>query len=72
MEKKKSHHSQSENYLVRGTAKEMARAAKFIARKINRAIGPVKILVPLKGYSEPNAVGKPSMIPRLTGLSFGI
>ena len=37
----------------------MARAAKFIARKVNRAIGPVRILVPLKGYSEPNAEGKP-------------
>jgi uncharacterized protein (UPF0261 family) len=49
--------------LVRGTANDMARAAKFIARKINRSIGPVRILVPLKGYSEPNAEGKPFYDP---------
>jgi uncharacterized protein (UPF0261 family) len=49
--------------LVRGTASEMARAAKFMAKKINRAIGPVRILVPLKGFSEPNARGKPFYDP---------
>jgi uncharacterized protein (UPF0261 family) len=41
----------------------MVRAAKFLAVKINRAICPVKILIPLKGFSEPNAKGKPFYDP---------
>ena len=62
--KRRNHIIHNQNItLVRGTANEMARAAKFIARKINRAIGPVRILVPLKGYSEPNAEGKPFYDP---------
>jgi uncharacterized protein (UPF0261 family) len=62
--KRRNHIIHNQNItLVRGTANEMARAAKFMARKINRAIGPVRILVPLKGYSEPNADGKPFYDP---------
>lgn len=44
--------------LVRATAEEMVLAAHFLARKLNRAQGPVKVLVPLKGFSEPDAEGK--------------
>ncbi|MGO9571217.1 MAG: Tm-1-like ATP-binding domain-containing protein [Desulfomonilaceae bacterium] len=62
--KRRKHIIHNQNItLVRGTANEMARAAKFMARKINRAIGPVRILVPLKGFSEPNALGKPFYDP---------
>ncbi len=34
-----------------------------MARKINRSIAPVKILIPLQGFSEPNAEGKPFYDP---------
>ncbi len=44
--------------LVRATAREMTRAAAFLAAKANRAVGPVKIMIPLRGFSEPNAEGK--------------
>lgn len=62
--KRRKHIIHNQNVtLIRGTAKEMARAAKFMARKINKAIGPVKILIPLNGFSEPNAQGKPFYDP---------
>lgn len=44
--------------LVRATRSEMVRAAKFLATKVNRALKPVKILIPLRGFSEPNFKGK--------------
>jgi uncharacterized protein (UPF0261 family) len=61
---KRNHIIHNQNItLVRGTAREMVRAAKFLAAKINRAICPVRILIPLKGFSEPNAKGKPFYDP---------
>jgi len=57
--KKRKHIIHNRNItLVRATAAEMVRAAKFIAEKINKALQPVRILIPLKGFSEPNAQGK--------------
>jgi uncharacterized protein (UPF0261 family) len=62
--KRRKHIIHNQNItLVRGTAREMVRAAKFLAGKINRAIGAVKFLVPLKGFSEPNEQGKPFYDP---------
>ncbi|MGD0398302.1 MAG: Tm-1-like ATP-binding domain-containing protein [Syntrophobacteraceae bacterium] len=49
--------------LVRATAKEMGRAAEFLAEKANAAVGPLKVMIPLEGFSEPNAVGKPFFDP---------
>jgi uncharacterized protein (UPF0261 family) len=49
--------------LVRATSDEMVRAARFLARKVNKAIGPVRIMIPLRGFSEPNAEGKPFYDP---------
>ena len=49
--------------LIRATADEMVRAAGFLAEKINRAICPVRIMIPLRGFSEPNAAGKPFYDP---------
>jgi uncharacterized protein (UPF0261 family) len=49
--------------LVRATADEMVRAAGFLAQKVNKAIGQVRILIPLRGFSEPNAAGKPFYDP---------
>ncbi len=44
--------------LIRATAQEMVNAADFLARKLNQALGPVKVLIPIEGFSEPNAKGK--------------
>ena len=44
--------------LVRATVEEMCGAARFLAAKLNRSIAPVKVMIPLKGFSEPNAKGK--------------
>jgi uncharacterized protein (UPF0261 family) len=49
--------------LVRATAEEMGRAAEFLAEKVNAAIGPLKFMIPLQGFSEPNAIGKPFFDP---------
>ena len=57
--KKRKHIIHNRNItLVRATAPEMVRAAHFMAEKINKAMRPVKFLIPLKGFSEPNAQGK--------------
>ena len=62
--KKRKHIIHNQNItLVRATSAEMVQAAKFLAKKINRAIGPVKIMIPLRGFSEPNAEGKPFYDP---------
>ena len=53
--------------LVRATAREMGRAAGFLASRVNKAIGPLKFLIPLKGFSEPNAKGKPFFDPEADG-----
>lgn len=44
--------------LVRANAEEMVGAAEFLAAKLNKSLGPVKVMVPLRGFSEPNAQGK--------------
>jgi len=62
--KKRKHIIHNPNItLIRGTAREMVWAAKFIANKVNKAIAPVEILIPLRGFSEPNATGKPFYDP---------
>ncbi|MBI4963150.1 MAG: Tm-1-like ATP-binding domain-containing protein [Desulfomonile tiedjei] len=62
--KKRKHIIHNRNItLVRGTGHEMIKAAKFMAKKINKATVPVKILVPLRGFSEPNAEGRPFYDP---------
>ena len=62
--KKRKHIIHNQNItLFRATAAEMVQAADFLVKKINRAIGPVKIMLPLKGFSEPNAEGKPFYDP---------
>lgn len=53
--------------LVRATAAEMKKAADFLARKLNRSLGPVKVMIPLEGFSEPNARGKQFHNPETDG-----
>ena len=44
--------------LVRTTAEEVAKAAKLIAERANRAVGPVAIVIPLGGFSAVDAKGQ--------------
>ncbi len=53
--------------LVRATAEEMMNAAGFLAGKLNRALAPVKVMIPLEGFSEPNAKGKQFYDPQADG-----
>ena len=53
--------------LVRATEKEMVQAAGFLSRKLNKAKGPVRVMIPLKGFCEPNAKGKPFYDPEADG-----
>jgi uncharacterized protein (UPF0261 family) len=53
--------------LVRATAEEMVNAADFLAGKLNRALGTVKVMIPLEGFSEPNAKGKQFYDPHADG-----
>jgi len=63
--KKRKHIIHNRNItLVRATAAEMTQAGKFLAQKLNRAVCPVKIMIPLQGFSEPNAVDKPFFDPQ--------
>jgi uncharacterized protein (UPF0261 family) len=49
--------------LVRLLPDELAEVGKEIAEKLNRAIGPVKIFIPLKGFSFPDSEGLPHWEP---------
>ena len=44
--------------LVRLSHEELSEVAKLLADKINRAQGPVKVFLPLKGFSYPNREGE--------------
>ncbi len=48
---------------VRLDAKELKVVAEEIARRLNRATGPVKVLVPTRGFSVPNREGGPYYDP---------
>jgi uncharacterized protein (UPF0261 family) len=49
--------------LVRLTADEMTTLGRSFAKKANRALGPVRICVPLNGFSVPNHPGGPFWDP---------
>jgi uncharacterized protein (UPF0261 family) len=49
---------------VRSNAEELALAAQVMAERLNRAIGPVKVLLPLKGWSEADKEGGPLYDPQ--------
>jgi len=49
--------------LMRTTPKENARMGEIFAEKLNAARGPVAVFVPLQGFSEVDAPGKPFWWP---------
>jgi uncharacterized protein (UPF0261 family) len=49
--------------LVRLKPEELIKVAKEIANKLNRARGPVKVFIPLKGFSFPDREGLPHWEP---------
>ena len=49
--------------LVRLVPEELIEVAKEIAAKLNRANGPVKVFIPLKGFSFPDREGLPHWEP---------
>ncbi len=44
--------------LVRLTPEELSQVAEVVAEKLNKARGPIKVLLPLKGFSFPNREGE--------------
>ena len=49
--------------LVRVNKEEMIIVANTLAEKLNSASGPVRVVIPLQGYCEPNRKGKPFYHP---------
>jgi uncharacterized protein (UPF0261 family) len=49
--------------LVRLRSEEMSRLGSYFAAKANRAVGPVRICIPLNGFSVPNHSGGPFWDP---------
>ncbi len=49
--------------LVRATGQEMADTARLLAGKLNRSLGPIKVMIPLGGFSDPNHPGGPFWDP---------
>lgn len=54
--------------LVRAANQEMVDTARLLASKLNRALGPVKVMIPLGGFSDPNHPGGPFWDPEADGL----
>jgi uncharacterized protein (UPF0261 family) len=53
----------SETTLVRLTRDEMQEMGQVMARKLNKAIGPLSVVVPTRGLSVPNVPGGPFWDP---------
>lgn len=49
--------------LVRLTREELVSVAKIVAKKLNRAKGPVRMFIPLQGFSFPDREGLPHYEP---------
>ncbi|XP_024527788.1 uncharacterized protein LOC9632075 isoform X1 [Selaginella moellendorffii] len=63
---RKFHVHNSQVTLMRTTAEENRKFAKFIAERVNRSSAPVRILCPLKGVSALDAEGMPFFCPEAT------
>ena len=64
------HQHNAQITLMRTTAAENVAAAKFIAGKLNRAAGPVRVLVPKGGVSKLDAAGAPFWNPATDSVLF--
>ena len=64
------HQHNAQITLMRTTAAENNAAAKFIAGKLNRAAGPVRVLVPKGGVSNLDAAGAPFWNPAADRMLF--
>jgi uncharacterized protein (UPF0261 family) len=49
--------------LVRLTPDELREVGKIVAEKLNRAKGPTRVFIPLKGFSYPDREGLPHWEP---------
>ena len=48
---------------IRMTPKELREVAEVFAWKLNKSTGPVKVLIPLKGWSSVDSPGSPTYDP---------
>ena len=64
------HQHNAQITLMRTTPTENEAAAKFIAGKLNRAVGPVRVLVPAGGVSKLDAAGAPFWNPAADRMLF--
>lgn len=64
------HQHNAQITLMRTNARENEAAGKFIAGKLNRAIGPVRVLVPQGGVSKLDAAGTPFWNPVIDKVLF--
>jgi uncharacterized protein (UPF0261 family) len=60
---RKFHHWSPNVTLMRTNPEENARMGKIFAEKLSAACGPVAVLIPMKGFSEVDAPGKPFWWP---------
>ncbi len=56
---RKSYRPDKLRVLLRSNAEELTRAAKVLAGKLNQSKGPVRFLIPLKGWSRLDGPGRP-------------
>jgi uncharacterized protein (UPF0261 family) len=52
-------HGHDIRYCVRMEASEMEAFAEIVAEKLNRSAGPVRVLIPLRGWSDADKAGMP-------------
>jgi len=63
MKKRKCFYYNKDLTLVRLLPEELRQVGKIVARKLNKAKGPVKVFIPLKGWSFPDREGLPHWEP---------
>lgn len=63
-EKRKRHQIDEYRVLLRSSPEELIPAARIIADKLNKAKGPVKFLIPLRGWSDEDQEGGPLYDPQ--------